>query len=55
LAALGVSALVLDTETGFVRLGRARQLAEAMQAEYRILEDLSAEALVLNVRRPSIS
>jgi magnesium chelatase subunit D len=50
LAAARVPALVLDTEAGFIRLGRARELATALAAEYRPLEELSAEAIVLNVR-----
>lgn len=50
LAERGVPALVLDTETGYLRLGKARQLAEALGAEYLTLEELSAENLVLTVR-----
>ncbi len=51
LAGTGVPALVLDTDAGFVRVGRARELAEALAAECLALEDLSAEALVLKVRQ----
>ncbi|MFI3155706.1 MAG: putative cobaltochelatase [Methylococcaceae bacterium] len=51
LAERGVPALVLDTETGYLRLGRARQLAQALGAEYLTLEELSAENLALTVRR----
>ncbi len=43
-------ALVLDTETGYLRLGRARQLAEAMAAEYLTLEDLSSDNLAITIR-----
>ncbi len=50
LAERGVPALVLDTETGYLRLGKARQLAEALGAEYLTLEELSAENLALTVR-----
>lgn len=50
LAERGVPALVLDTETGYLRLGRARQLAQALGAEYLTLEELSAENLALTVR-----
>ena len=50
LAELSVPALVLDTETGYLRLGKARQLAEALGAECLTLEELSAENLALTVR-----
>ncbi len=33
--------LVLDTESGFVRLGKARQLAERLEAEYYHLDELA--------------
>ena len=51
LAAVRVPALVLDTDAGFVRLGRAGELATALAAEHRPLEDLSAENIVLQVRQ----
>lgn len=50
LAARGVPALVLDTETGYVRLGKASQLATALGAECLTLEDLSAQNLALTIR-----
>jgi len=50
LAERGTPALVLDTETGYLRLGKARQLAQALGAEYLTLEELSAENLALTVR-----
>ena len=50
LARRGVPALVLDTETGYLRLGRARQLAQALSAECLSLEELSAESLALTIR-----
>lgn len=50
LAERGVAALVLDTETGYLRLGRARQIAQALRAEYLTLEELSAEQLALTIR-----
>ncbi len=46
----GIPALVLDTETGYLRLGKARQLAQALGAECLTLEDLSAENLALTIR-----
>jgi magnesium chelatase subunit D len=51
LAADGIPALVLDSDAGFVRVGRARQLAEALRAEYLPLEELSAEKLILKVQQ----
>lgn len=50
LAARAVPALVLDTETGYLRLGRAAQLAQALGAECLTLEELSAESLALTIR-----
>lgn len=50
LAERGVPTLVLDTETGYLRLGRAGQLAQALGAECLRLEDLSAERLTLAIR-----
>ncbi|MDB5992013.1 MAG: magnesium chelatase [Herbaspirillum sp.] len=50
LAATGVAALVLDTESGYLRLGRAAQLAQAMGAECLGLEQLGADNLALTVR-----
>ncbi len=50
LARRGIPALVLDTETGYLRLGRASQLAQALGAECLTLEELSAENLALTIR-----
>ncbi|MBJ7312490.1 putative cobaltochelatase [Rugamonas sp. CCM 8940] len=50
LAERGVPALVLDTETGYLKLGRAAQLAQALGAECLTLEQLSADNLVLTIR-----
>jgi magnesium chelatase subunit D len=50
-AATGVPALVLDSDAGFVRLGRAPQLAEALSATCLPLEEMSAETLVLKLRQ----
>ncbi len=50
LAAQGVPALVLDTEAGYLRLGRAAQLAEALGAPCLTLEQLTGDALALTVR-----
>jgi magnesium chelatase subunit D len=51
LAAQQVPALVLDTEVGLVRLGRAEELAQALGAQYLPLEGLAADALVLQLRQ----
>lgn len=45
-----ISALVLDTEQGMILHGRAQIVAEAMGAEYRRLDDWSAEALAITIR-----
>lgn len=50
LAGRGVPALVLDTENGYLRLGRAGQLAQALGAKCLTLEQLSAENLALTIR-----
>jgi magnesium chelatase subunit D len=52
LAGAGVPALVLDTDTGFIKLGRVQELAQALQAPCLALEDLSAETLLLKLRAP---
>ena len=49
IAERAIPALVLDTETGFLRLGRAYQLSQAMGAEYLTLEALSSENLALTI------
>jgi magnesium chelatase subunit D len=50
LAAAGVASLVLDTEAGYLRLGRAAQLAQALGAQCVGLDDLGAESLALAVK-----
>ncbi len=50
LADTRVSALVLDTEQGLIRFERAKALAEALQAEYRRLDDWSADTLAITIR-----
>lgn len=45
-----IAALVLDTESGYLRLGRAALLAQALGAECLTLEQLSAENLTLTIR-----
>jgi magnesium chelatase subunit D len=50
LAASGVASLVLDTENGYLRLGRAGQLAQMLGGQCVALDDLGAETLALKVR-----
>ncbi|MBV8679216.1 MAG: VWA domain-containing protein, partial [Aquitalea sp.] len=50
LAEAAIPSLVLDTEQDYVKLSRARQLAEAMQAEYLPCEQLSSTELTLTIR-----
>ena len=50
LAERGVPALVIDTETGYLKLGRATQLAQALGAQCLTLDQLSSENLVLTIR-----
>jgi magnesium chelatase subunit D len=45
-----ISAVVVDTEAEFIKLGLARPIAEAMGATYLRLEDLRAESLAQAVR-----
>ena len=41
----GIKSIVIDTETGFVRLGKLQELSEALGGRYYQLEDLKAEAI----------
>ncbi len=50
LATMKLSALVVDCEIGFPRLGLARSLAEDLSARYLKLEELAAENLAHSVR-----
>ena len=50
LASSGIRLIVIDTETGFMRFGKASALADAMGADYMRLEDLNAERLTETVR-----
>jgi magnesium chelatase subunit D len=45
-----IPALVIDTETGYLRLGRAAQLAQALGGHCLTLEELSADNLALTIR-----
>ncbi|MDU4698700.1 MAG: VWA domain-containing protein, partial [Paenibacillus sp.] len=50
LATEGIQTMVIDTEQGFVRLGYARKLAEALGAQYIRLEELEAGRIAQAVR-----
>lgn len=49
-ALLAVPALVIDTESGYLKLGRATLLAQALGAQCLTLEQLTSENLVLTIR-----
>src|SRR5260364_1251 len=49
-AELSVSALVLDTEQGAMRLNRAQAIAAAMRAEYLRLDEWSAQTFAVTLR-----
>jgi len=42
---LGINSIVIDTETGFVKLGKLNELSEILGAKYFHLEDIKAEAI----------
>lgn len=46
-----LATIVIDTESGFVRLGRAKELAQRLNAEYISIGSLSVESLSFIVRR----
>ncbi|MDX1989591.1 MAG: magnesium chelatase subunit D family protein [Candidatus Obscuribacter sp.] len=46
-----LASLVIDTETGFVKLERAREIADRLKGSYISLNELSAESITLTVRR----
>jgi magnesium chelatase subunit D len=50
MAAYAYSALILDCESGYPRLGLAKQLAEALHGECVQLEEISAAAISANVQ-----
>lgn len=44
-----VTALVLDTENQYIRFGKAKEMAEAIGAEYLSLDDLSTESITTTI------
>jgi magnesium chelatase subunit D len=55
LRSLGATSFVVDTEEGFVRLGMAGELAEAMGARCLRLEELRADSLVELIERRRVA
>jgi magnesium chelatase subunit D len=55
LRALGVASVVVDTEEGYVRLGMAGEVADALGARCLRLEDLQADSLVQLVERRRVA
>lgn len=51
LAETETPALVIDTEAGYVRMGRVEKIAAAIGAEYVRLDTLSSDSLVMTVRK----
>jgi magnesium chelatase subunit D len=50
----GVAALVIDTEVGFVRMGRARALAAMLGAHCLALDEFTTDSLMLTIRSRSL-
>ena len=46
-----IPSVVVDTESGFIKLSMVQPVADAMGAQYLKLEDLRADSLVNAVRR----
>jgi len=51
LASLTTPTLFLDTDVGHVRVGKGKGLAELLQADYLVLEDLTTDSLVHTIRQ----
>lgn len=51
LSSKGVPTLFLDTDAGLVRVGRGKELADLLRADYLRLEDLSADGLVHTIQQ----
>jgi magnesium chelatase subunit D len=45
-----ITSVVIDTESGFIKLGLAKKVAAAMQANYYTLQKLSKENIIHIVR-----
>jgi magnesium chelatase subunit D len=55
LRALGVASFVVDTEEGYVRLGMAAEISDALGARCLRMEDLRADSLVQLVERRRVA
>lgn len=51
LSTLTIPTLMLDTDSGHVRVGRGKELAECLNADYLRLDELSADGLVHTIRQ----
>jgi magnesium chelatase subunit D len=50
IALQSIPCVVVDTESGHVRLGRARKLADVLNASYQSLEAMTADDLTMSIR-----
>ena len=51
LGQLEVPTLLLDTDSGHVRVGRGKELSNLLRADYMMLEDMTADDLVHTIRQ----
>ena len=51
LASLAIPTLFLDTDSGHVRVGRGNELAQRLEADYLVLEDLTTDNLVHTIKQ----
>jgi magnesium chelatase subunit D len=51
LGQLDVPTLLLDTDSGHVRVGRGKELSHLLRADYLLLEDMTADGLVHTIRQ----
>lgn len=51
LGQLDVPTLLLDTDSGHVRVGRGKELSQLLRADYLMLEDMTADGLVHTIRQ----
>mmetsp|Transcript_40653 Transcript_40653/g.85390 ORF Transcript_40653/g.85390 Transcript_40653/m.85390 type:complete len:681 (-) Transcript_40653:230-2272(-) len=51
LEALSIPTLMLDTDAGHVRVGRGKELAEILNAEYMLLDELSSDGLFHTIKQ----
>jgi|Transcript_1299 magnesium chelatase subunit D len=51
LGQLDVPTLLLDTDSGHVRVGRGKELSHLLGADYLLLEDMTADGLVHTIRQ----